>query len=158
MQRIYNVAGIAIRQAYGRGDFVGPRIARSVLHPTFCPAKAIAHPSGYRKSKRADVAAIFQYVSGRNHAWRIVEAEKTQMDRVRFLSLSGVSPMRKLIAQHKAIVTTVRKNKVDAAEKAVRKHLSEVLAALPPIAEEHPELFDDTDFLRQHGPSGETPK
>lgn len=90
----------------------------------------------------------------RDHAWRIVEAEKAQMDRVRYLSLPGVSPMKKLISQHRAILMALRRNDVIAAEKAVRKHLSEVLAALPPIAKKYPDLFDDTKFLRQHTPVG----
>jgi len=48
-----------------------------------------------------------------------------------------------LVAQHAAIVDAVRTGKPDAAEAAMRAHLTEILRSLPRLAGEHPELFED---------------
>ena len=42
--------------------------------------------------------------SGCTYAWKVIESAKAQMDRVRFLSLPEATPMRRLIAQHKAVL------------------------------------------------------
>ena len=81
--------------------------------------------------------------AGRPSAWRIVEDVKPQMDRVRFLSMPDATPLRVLVAQHAAIVEAVRTGKPDAAEAAMRAHLTEILRSLPRLAGEHPELFED---------------
>jgi DNA-binding GntR family transcriptional regulator len=81
--------------------------------------------------------------AGRPSAWRVVEDVKPQMDRVRFLSMPDATPLRVLVAQHAAIVEAVRTGKPDAAEAAMRAHLTEILRSLPRLAGEHPELFED---------------
>jgi DNA-binding GntR family transcriptional regulator len=81
--------------------------------------------------------------AGRPSAWRIVEDVKPQMDRMRFLSMPDATPLRVLVAQHAAIVEAVRTGKPDAAEAAMRAHLTEILRSLPRLAGEHPELFED---------------
>lgn len=73
--------------------------------------------------------------------WQRVQGLKSQMDRVRFLSL-GHFPVRKLIDQHAAIVEGIAKGDVTAAETALRLHLREVLSDLPLIAQENPDFFD----------------
>lgn len=60
------------------------------------------------------------------------------MDRVRYLSFSGASPFPLLIRQHAAIVEALARRKRLAAENAMRRHLREILTALPAIAAEHP--------------------
>src|SRR5919107_4245395 len=81
--------------------------------------------------------------AGRPSAWRIVEDVKPQMDRVRFLSMPAATPLRVLVAQHAAILEAVRTGKPEAAEAAMRAHLTEILRSLPRLAGEHPELFED---------------
>jgi GntR family transcriptional regulator, rspAB operon transcriptional repressor len=76
------------------------------------------------------------------HAWAVIEVEKAQMDRVRFLSLPEASPVGRLIDQHEAILKAVECMDVAASEGAMRIHLSEVLAALEPLRQRHPDLFE----------------
>ena len=78
----------------------------------------------------------------RSHAWTVVEAQKTQMDRVRYLSLPGATPVNRLIDQHETILDAVERGDTAAAEAAMRTHLSEVLAALEPLRHRHPDLSE----------------
>lgn len=75
------------------------------------------------------------------YGWRIIEDLKAQMDRVRFLSLPAATPIGKLIDQHRGIVEAIRRKDPERAEKAVRKHMSEILVSLPKLAAEHAGLF-----------------
>ena len=65
---------------------------------------------------------------------------KLQMDRVRNLSLMQF-PKDRLTAQHRAIVDAIAMADPDAAERAMRRHLREILTDLPRIAEAHPDYF-----------------
>jgi GntR family transcriptional regulator, rspAB operon transcriptional repressor len=80
--------------------------------------------------------------AGHAHAWRMLESIKAQMDRVRYLSFSGASPLPHLIRQHMAIVEALSRKKRAAAEAAMRTHLRELLTTLPAIAAQNPELFE----------------
>jgi DNA-binding GntR family transcriptional regulator len=77
------------------------------------------------------------------YAWRVVEEARAQMDRVRYLSLPDASPMPLLIDQHESIVAGIAASSPDAAEAAMRKHLREILIALPRLAARYPDLFED---------------
>ena len=78
----------------------------------------------------------------RSHAWSVVEAQKTQMDRVRFLSLPGATPVGRLIDQHEAILDAAEHGDAATCEAAMRTHLEEVLAALEPLRQRYPDLFE----------------
>lgn len=77
-------------------------------------------------------------------ALRIVETARFQTDRVRLLSLPDASPLNVLIGQHEAILAGLEGRDGEAAARAMRRHLREILIALPSIAAAHPEFFDDT--------------
>jgi GntR family transcriptional regulator, rspAB operon transcriptional repressor len=77
-----------------------------------------------------------------SHAWTVIEAQKAQMDRVRFLSLPSATPVARLIDQHEVILDAVERGDVAASEAAMRTHLSEVLAVLEPLCQLHPDLFE----------------
>jgi DNA-binding GntR family transcriptional regulator len=79
---------------------------------------------------------------GRGHAWAVVEAQKAQMDRVRFLSLPEATPIGRLIDQHEAILDAVERGDAPASEAAMRTHLTEVLAVLEPLRRRYPDLFE----------------
>lgn len=76
------------------------------------------------------------------HAWSVAEGQKPQMDRVRFLSLPGATPIARLIDQHEAILDAAERGDKAAGEAAMRAHLTEVLAALEPLRQRHPDLFE----------------
>jgi len=79
---------------------------------------------------------------GRSFAWTALEAIKAQMDRVRFLSFDGATPLPELIRQHRAIAIAIAAGNPDQAEAAMRAHLREILASLPRIAQAHPDYFE----------------
>src|SRR5690606_15952497 len=81
-----------------------------------------------------------------DYAWRIVEAARFQTDRVRYLSLPEATPMPLLLAQHEEIVSQIEARNADAAERAMSRHLREILIALPQIARAHPDLFEDAEL------------
>jgi DNA-binding GntR family transcriptional regulator len=82
--------------------------------------------------------------AGKVGAWRLIEGLKSQMDRVRFLSL-GHFPVKKLIEQHKAVVDRIEIGDPQGANVAIRGHLREVLSDLPQILGANPDFFDLPD-------------
>ena len=72
----------------------------------------------------------------------MVEAQKAQMDRVRFLSLPGATPIDRLIDQHEAILDAAERRDVSVSEAALRTHLAEVLAVLESLSQLYPDLFE----------------
>ncbi len=76
-------------------------------------------------------------------AWNVTQDLKGQMDRVRFLSLPEATPIERLIEQHQAIADALSVRNADAAEEAMRLHLSEMLTSLPLLAKRHSDLFTD---------------
>jgi GntR family transcriptional regulator, rspAB operon transcriptional repressor len=82
---------------------------------------------------------------GRRMAWGILEDLKAQMDRVRFLSFEGATPLSVLVNQHCAIVERVAACDPAGADAAMRAHLAEILASLPLIAAAHPDYFNQND-------------
>jgi DNA-binding GntR family transcriptional regulator len=79
---------------------------------------------------------------GHAFAWTALEGIKAHMDRVRFLSFEGATPLPDLIRQHRAIAAAILGGNADEAEAAIRTHLREILASLPRIAEAHPDYFE----------------
>ena len=80
--------------------------------------------------------------AGCGSAWRTIEGMKAHMDRVRYLSLPGATPIERLIAQHRAVHEGVVARDAEAAEAAMRGHLREILKSLPQLAARYPRLFD----------------
>lgn len=73
--------------------------------------------------------------------WGLLEREKAQFDRLRFLSLPNVTPVELLIEQHKAMLAAIRQRDPAAAEAAVRVHLSEVLKVTDRLVQRYPDLI-----------------
>ncbi len=82
--------------------------------------------------------------AGKGGAWKLLEGLKSQMDRVRFLSLNHF-PVDKLIDQHEAIVDRIEDRDRAGANTAIRHHLREVLTDLPRIVAANPDFFDLPD-------------
>jgi DNA-binding GntR family transcriptional regulator len=82
---------------------------------------------------------------GISQLWSVLEREKAQFDRVRFLSLPHTTPVEVLIEQHKAIISAIDARDADAAGDAMRLHMSEVLKITNKLVSRHPDLIvDDT--------------
>ncbi|PWC80358.1 GntR family transcriptional regulator [Azospirillum sp. TSH100] len=75
------------------------------------------------------------------YAWRIVEETKAQMDRVRYLSVPYATPIRRLIAQHQAVLEGIVARDPVKAEAAMGLHLREILTSLPELEGKFPDLF-----------------
>jgi DNA-binding GntR family transcriptional regulator len=73
--------------------------------------------------------------------WAVVEREKSQFDRIRFLSLPVVTPVASLIIQHRDILAAIIRQDADAAEAAMRMHFSEVLKSAETLATEYSDLI-----------------
>lgn len=79
--------------------------------------------------------------AGRSHAWRVIEGQKAQMDRVRHLALRKF-PMAALLEQHRAVVDAIEAGDAVMAEAAMRGHLRGILADLPNVARDLPDFFE----------------
>lgn len=73
--------------------------------------------------------------------WGIIEREKVQFDRVRYLSLPAVTPVDVLIEQHRSILQAVVDRAPDTAERAIRTHMSEVLRITDGLAQRYSDLI-----------------
>lgn len=111
--------------------------------------QAAAAARDARRFNEADVAfhrAIADIVQS-DYACRVVEGARIQTDRVRYLSLAdGARPLSRLIDQHAAVVERMAAGDAEGAERAMRRHLREILVMLPRIAAGHPHLFSDTEL------------
>jgi GntR family transcriptional regulator, rspAB operon transcriptional repressor len=103
---------------------------------------AAADPRGFLKLDEAFHEGLADGI-GRRSAWAILEDLKAQMDRVRFLSFEGATPLTELVEQHRAIVDRIESGDAAGAEAAMRRHMREILASLPLIAAAHPDYFQD---------------
>lgn len=79
--------------------------------------------------------------AGKAGAWRLIEGLKSQMDRVRYLSLAHF-PVTGLIDQHARVVDRIEAGDVEGANAAIRTHLREVLKDLPQVVRAQPEFFE----------------
>lgn len=82
--------------------------------------------------------------AGKTGAWHMIDGQRAQLDRVRFLSVRR-SPVEKLVAQHDAIVERIAAGDTTGANAAVRHHLRELLKDLPEIQAANPDAFDLND-------------
>lgn len=80
---------------------------------------------------------------GYGDIWSVVESQKAQFDRIRFLSLPDVTPVDSLIRQHRAILDAVVARDADTAAKTLRAHLSIVVETTAALMRTHPELIND---------------
>ena len=87
-----------------------------------------------------------------DHAWRVVEEMKAQMDRVGYPSMPQATPFLRLVEQHAAILDAVESRDKARAEAAVRAHLSEILTSLPLLEQAHPDLFDNGEQTKPTSP------
>jgi DNA-binding GntR family transcriptional regulator len=78
---------------------------------------------------------------GYGDIWSVVENQKAQFDRIRFLSLPNVTPIDHLIEQHRMILSAVEARNPDRAEKTLRTHLSIVVETAAALMRTNPDLI-----------------
>jgi DNA-binding GntR family transcriptional regulator len=84
----------------------------------------------------------FARAASLDSVWDVIEREKAQFDRVRYLSLPASTPVDVLVKQHRAILLAAVEKRPAAAEKAVRTHMSEVLRIVGGLAAAYPDLIE----------------
>lgn len=94
----------------------------------------------FRREDEAFHAALAEGV-GHPAAWQVIDGVKAHMDRVCHLTLPMPDTLPHLVAQHRAIVTAIDAGDADAAERAVRAHLTHILEALPLVEANFAHLF-----------------
>ncbi len=76
------------------------------------------------------------------HAWQAVIDVKCHMDRVCHLTLVEQKAVFGLIDQHETILAAIDARDADAADRAMRHHLTEILRALPKVLADRADLFE----------------
>jgi len=75
-------------------------------------------------------------------AWQAVIDIKCHMDRVCHLTLLDQKTVLGLIDQHETILAAIDGQHADAADRAMRHHLTEVLRSLPNVLADRADLFE----------------
>jgi DNA-binding GntR family transcriptional regulator len=84
-------------------------------------------------------------MSGRPRLWRVLSDAKSQLDRVRHLSLEDPSWLRKVFREHELIVRRVLANDEAGAVEAMQTHLRSVFDAVQKIAAANRDYFSDDE-------------
>jgi GntR family transcriptional regulator, rspAB operon transcriptional repressor len=74
-------------------------------------------------------------------AWEVIDRQKAEMDRVRFLSLGFGAP--RAIAEHRVIAAALEAQDAAAAAQAMRAHLSAIKDLIKALREANPDCFAD---------------
>ncbi|MBA2701807.1 MAG: GntR family transcriptional regulator [Chloroflexi bacterium] len=80
-------------------------------------------------------------VAGHGATWRLVQAAKSHLDRVRQLERPAEVTLLEMRRQHRAIAAAIVAGDPDAAAEVVREHATVILAIAPDVAARHPDLF-----------------
>jgi GntR family transcriptional regulator, rspAB operon transcriptional repressor len=81
-------------------------------------------------------------VSGLEIAWKTIGDIKSHIDRACYLTLTDATTMKPLVGQHKAILDAVIGRNPDAAEQAMRHHLTDILRTMPAIIANNIDYFE----------------
>lgn len=80
-------------------------------------------------------------IAGHASAWQVIHAAKSQMDRVRQLSLGDAARMQRRLREHRAIVARIGAGDAEGAARAMREHLASVFETIRHIADGHAHYF-----------------
>lgn len=82
--------------------------------------------------------------AGRQHLWQNLDSVKSQMDRVRYLTTQSLD-IKRLVAQHDAVVVAIEAEDPAQAEAAMRQHLRTILQDLVVHQSRTPDIFEGSD-------------
>jgi DNA-binding GntR family transcriptional regulator len=80
-------------------------------------------------------------LAGHGASWRLVQAAKSHLDRVRQLERPSEATLLDMLRQHRAIAASIRSGDVSSAIEAVTEHATVILTIVPDVAARRPELF-----------------
>jgi len=80
--------------------------------------------------------------AGLSKSWRVIQAVKLQMDRVRYLSLPDLGHLRVLLMQHRSIVDAIEAGDAEKAGTHMAAHLREVLRTARTLSEQRRDLIE----------------
>ncbi|MBN9063339.1 MAG: GntR family transcriptional regulator [Rhizobiales bacterium 65-9] len=129
-----------VRRACERFD----PLIRLAIDPIMAAQREAARAADHIAFQQHDerLHAAFAAGADADLAWQAVIDVKCHMDRVCHLTLTDAQAMEGLIAQHEAIIAAIDARDADAAEAAMRHHLTEIQRALPRALAEHADLFE----------------
>jgi DNA-binding GntR family transcriptional regulator len=129
-----------VRRACERFD----PIIRSSLQSTIAAQRQAALDNNHTSFEEHDERFHAALAAGADAelAWRSVIDIKCHMDRVCHLTIQDRASMLHLVAQHEAIIAAIDARDADAADKAMRHHLTEILRALPRVLADRADLFE----------------
>jgi GntR family transcriptional regulator, rspAB operon transcriptional repressor len=124
-----------IRELAVRIDDIGCAVLREIIAGQEA-ALASADPERFFALDEA-LHAEFAALAGRPGVWRLIEHSKTELDRVRVLSLPISEQIPRLIEQHHAIVGALAAHDPGLAEASLRVHLREVFTTIDRLGLDH---------------------
>lgn len=95
-----------------------------------------------RNGQRRCLVVLNQAHRSRSRDWNATSDINAHVDRVCNLQLRYPDSMTRLIAEHGAIISAIDARDAEAAAGAMRNHLNGILADLPQIEADNPNLFD----------------
>jgi len=124
----------------------GPALAEGHFEPLLRRQAAVAEGDDYRVFHALDDAFHQEIarIAGCDFVWKLVDTQKMQMDRVRYLSLRF--NMAPAVEEHRMIAAAIHAGDAERAEACLRLHLSRIDVHIRQIREEFREFFvDDED-------------
>lgn len=80
-------------------------------------------------------------IAGLSHVWKVCQAAKVHLDRIRRLSLPLPSKIDELVRQHNDVVVAICGGDVKRAEASMSYHQRALFRDGPVLAQQHPQLF-----------------
>jgi DNA-binding GntR family transcriptional regulator len=91
-----------------------------------------------------DLHRAIMDIAGHPHVWDFILLIKTQLDRLRYLSLESQEWLEMIFHQHEQLVMRVLARDADGAAALMETHLHSASLALEKIAVDHAEFFEDS--------------
>jgi len=128
-----------VRKAAENAD----KLPKDAFDASFKLQTAASDANDYRAFHTVDDAfhRMIAEQAGHEHVWKLIDAQKIQMDRVRYLSLALGMPMT--IEEHRGIANAILAGDPDKAEEQMHAHLYKIDGKIHKIRDMNREYFAD---------------
>lgn len=122
---------------------LGASLKPDTFDEVFARQTAASDANDYRAFHLQDDAfhRMIARIAGHEYVWKLIDAQKIQMDRVRYLSLALGMPVT--IEEHRAIARAILAGDLDEAEALMRAHLYKIDTTIYQIRDLNREYFAD---------------